>query len=784
MSVLFPSPFFRQPSFLLSLGLLPCAWVPAADFSKEIEPLLSEYCYDCHADGSAKGDFAMDDHGSVKELVSDLRHWVPIWENLRSHLMPPANKPQPSDAQRATLARWIEQEVFKLDHENPDPGRVTIRRLNREEYRHTISDLLGVEFDVEETLPADDTGYGFDTIGDVLTISPMLMEKYLEAAREIVSQCIKPQEAKIPFITIEGDKLTAQAPAKRNGKWLPFSQRADVSTRRIIEHPGEYRIHVEYRTVGSQEASDHTAALKVQVNGEQVSSQNLGWDNRKSITFTTKAPLTDGENVITFAIEEENPPGAEDKPLILNLLKVSLEGPMDGSHKVFPKDYYRTFYKGAPPQDPKNRTAYAREILRRLATQAFRRPVDEPTLDRLVNLAALAETAPKARFEDGIAHAATAILASPRFLFRAETQPEPDNPGKIVPIDEHALASRLSYFLWSSLPDSELTELAGKRELRADLAEQVDRMLADPKAERLVENFVGQWLQTRDVEGLNIDPRRVLGIKDLTEAFKVFGARQRRAMRLETEMLFGYLLKENRSALELFTADYTFLNESLAKYYGIPDVKGETMQRVSLSKDSHRGGILTHGSLLVVTSNPTRTSPVKRGLFVLDNFLGTPAPPAPPNVPTLEEAKKTGKKDMTMREAMILHREKPLCASCHARMDPLGLALENFNAVGMFRATENGQPIDTAGKLITGESFQTVEQLSQILATSRHTDFYRCLTSKMLTFAIGRGTEYYDAPTIDRIVADLEKNGGKLRTLIHGIVNSAPFQKRRGDGSH
>jgi hypothetical protein len=309
-------------------------------------------------------------------------------------------------------------------------------------------------------------------------------------------------------------------------------------------------------------------------------------------------------------------------------------------------------------------------------------------------------------------------------------------------------------------------------------------MLADPKAERLVENFVGQWLQTRDVEGLNIDPRRVLGIKDLSEAFKVFGARQRRAMRLETEMLFGYLLKENRSALELFTADYTFLNESLAKYYGIPDVKGETMQRVSLPRDSHRGGILTHGSLLVVTSNPTRTSPVKRGLFVLDNFLGTPAPPAPPNVPTLEEAKKTGKKDMTMREAMILHREKPLCASCHARMDPLGLALENFNAVGMFRATENGQPIDTAGKLITGESFQTVEQLSQILATSRHTDFYRCLTSKMLTFAIGRGTEYYDAPTIDRIVADLEKNGGKLRSLIHGIVNSTPFQKRRGDGSH
>ena len=758
--------------------------VSAVDFKKEIEPLLSEYCYDCHADGVAKGDFAMDDHDSVAELVSDLRHWVPIWENMRSHLMPPADKPQPTDAQRATLARWIEQDVFKLDHNNPDPGRVTIRRMNREEYRHTIADFLDVDFDVEESLPADDTGYGFDTIGDVLSISPMLMEKYLEAARSIVSEAIKPQEARIPITRIEGDKLIAKAPSKKTGKWLPFNQAAEVGTKRIIEHPGEYKIHVEYRTVGSEEASDHTAALKISVNGEAAGSQNLGWDNRKSITFTTKARLNDGENVLNFAIEEENKPGADDKPLILNLLKVSLEGPMDGSHKVFPKEYYRVFFKGAAPKDPAQRTAYAREIIKRLATQAFRRPVDEPTLDRLVKLAALGEAAPKAKFEDGIAHAATAILASPRFLFRAETQPEPDNPGKIVPLDEYALASRLSYFLWSSLPDAELLELAEKRELRANLKEQVDRMLADPKATRFVENFVGQWLQTRDVEGINIDPRRVLGIRDLSESFKVFGARQRRAMRLETEMLFSHLLKENRSALELFTADYTFLNESLAKFYGIPDVKGETMQRVSLPSDSHRGGVLTHGSLLVVTSNPTRTSPVKRGLFVLDNFLGTPAPPAPPNVPTLEEAKKGGKKNMTMRETMIIHREKALCASCHARMDPLGLALENFNAVGMYRAEENGQPIDTAGKLITGETFSTVGELSKILATSRREDFYRCITSKMLTFAIGRGTEYYDAPTIDRIVADLEKDGGKLRTVIHGIVNSAPFQKRRGDGTH
>jgi hypothetical protein len=753
------------------------------DFRKNIEPLLSTYCYDCHADGVDKGDFSMDAYESLSAHLEDREAWLRVWDNLRSHLMPPADEDQPGDAERAKLAGWIEKNVFKLDPANPDPGRVTIRRMNRQEYKYTVADLLGVDFNVNDALPPDDTGYGFDTIGDVLSISPMLMEKYLDAARKIVAVSVRPQKAEIPTITMKGDEFKAPAPLKKTGKWLPFNQPVEVTRKKVVEHAGEYQITVEYETTGSSEATSHAAEVTLKVNGQEVETQSLGWDNRSSLKFTAKAKLTEGENSFALATKEREKPLEGEKTLTLVVGKVGMQGPLDGRVKIYPRDYYRVFHKGGAPAAAAEKEAYAREILRRIADRAFRRPVDEGTLDRLMVLYGSAAAEPKTAFEEAVGFAVTAILASPKFLFRAEVQPEPNNPAKVVPVDEFALASRLSYFLWSSLPDAELFELAAKGELRANLADQVDRMLEDAKAQRFVENFVGQWLQTRDVEGINVDPRRVLGIRDLGDAFKVFGARQRRAMRLETEMFFANLIKENLSALEMFTANYTFLNEPLAKFYGIEGVKGDEMRKVSLTKESQRGGVLTQGSLLVVTSNPTRTSPVKRGLFVLENLLDTPAPPAPPNVPTLEEAKKASKTKLTMREMMVIHREKPLCASCHARMDDLGLALENFNALGMFRAEEEGKPIDTAGKLITGEMFTTVAELNHILATSRRGDFYRCITSKMLTFALGRGTEYYDSPTIDQIAAELEKNGGQMRTLIHGIVQSVPFQKRRGDGS-
>jgi mono/diheme cytochrome c family protein len=754
----------------------------AVDFRKDILPVLEDHCYDCHGEGAKKGDFTLDQYPSLEANLKDTNHWYAVWKNLSSQLMPPSDETQPTTEQRERVLRWIETTVFKLDPANPDPGRVTIRRLNREEYRNTIRDLLDYEFDTDEAFPEDDTGYGFDTIGDVLSISPLLLEKYVGAAGEIAEAVAGKAGGRIPTQSIEPDKFRLTNDPKKSAKLLPFADATTASYLKKIEFPGRYRISVDLRVSGSNEATTHSAKAALLVGGKPIEVQNLGWDYRKDLKLVGEADLTKGDNLLALEMIPGPPPPADENFLNLNVGKVRLQGPLDGSKLEYPPEYFRVFLDGPPPADAAARTVYARKILRQLADRAFRRPVDERTLDRLVAMAADAQKLPGANFERGIAQALTAILASPRFLFRAEIQAEPNNPGKIVPVDEFALASRLSYFLWNSLPDKELDELARKGQLRANLRAQVDRLLADERADRFVSSFVGQWLQTRDVEGVNIDSRRFLGVKDLGEAQKIFSQRLRRAMREETETLFAYLVKENRPATELLTADYTFLNETLAKYYKIPGVEGQEMRKVPLPADSpRRAGVLTHGSTLVVTSNPTRTSPVKRGLFILENILGTPAPPAPPNVPELEDTKKRGS-NLTMREMMVVHREAPLCAGCHARMDPLGLALENFTPIASFRADERGKPIDTAGKLITGEKFQNITELAQVLATQRQSDFYHCLSEKLLTYAVGRGLEYYDTVTIEKIVDALKKDGGAMRTLIYSVIESAPFQKRRGDG--
>jgi len=617
---------------------------PTADFS-EIQPVLENYCYGCHGYGAEEGGVVLDT--LHENPTASQEKWLAVWRNLRAQTMPPADSDQPSQEERDLVGRWIQSNVFQLDPKNPDPGRVTIRRLNRDEYRYTIEDLFGYRYRVDENFPPDDTGYGFDTIGDVLSMSPLMTEKYFDAAQEIVKEVV----------------------------------------------------------------------------------------------------------------------------------------PTDGKHD---DDYKKIFFDGPPPEDKEKRKAYARKILKHFGTKAFRRPIQEDTLDRLVGIQQHISSLPERTFEHGVAQAMAAILISPQFLYRAEIQPEPDNPGKVVNVDEYALASRISYFLWSSLPDEELTQLAREGKLRDNLHDQVDRMIDDPKSERFVRRFVGQWLQSQDVETLSIDARRALGLRDRGDANRIFSRTVRRAMREETEMLFEYILKENRPVGELLTADYAFLNKPLAKFYGLEDdidgLDNNRMQKFDLPKDSKRGGILTQGTFLVVTSNPTRTSPVKRGLFILDNILGTPPPPAPPDVPALEEVRQRGKR-LTMREQMELHRSEALCKSCHARMDPLGLSLEKFTYIGQFQKDDDGQPIETSGKLITGEEFSNVQELSQVLANERKIDFYRCLTEKLLTYALGRGLEYYDTPTVDIIVDDMLANDGKLRRMIHTLVDSAPFQMRRGDGN-
>lgn len=764
-------------------ALLPNPRSFAADVPPATREVLQKYCGDCHDNGAEEGGLALNQLLGAEDLRKDLPRWVAVWKNVRSQLMPPADQPQPHPEEREALLRWVEDRVFQLDRNHPDPGRVTARRLNRQEYRYTIQDMLGVDFRVEDAFPADDTGYGFDTIGDVLSLSPLQVEKYLEAARTIAGMAISTDPPKPPVLTLYGDHFRVAKADKGSAKSLSLHTPVIVERMQKIEHPGPYRWTFDWQRKGDTDGPDRLPSMIiVRVDDVEQSRQEVRAESPRDQQLSFELALTAGPHRCTIEIIPAEGMTPEKSPGDFSLRRADLTGPLDGSYVEYPASYRKIFIDGPPPSDPRARKEYASKILRSLADRAFRRPVDEETLSRLVAFAgSFDEGTDPMRFEKGIAEALAAILASPRFLFRTESQPNPDDKTTIVELDEYALASRMSYFLWSSLPDEELTRLAREGRLRAELKPQIDRMLADGKSQRMIRSFVGQWLQSRDVETINIDVRRVLKIKDLDEAFRTFNGNLRRAMREETEMLFAYLIRENRSVLDLLTADYSFLNESLARWYGIEGVQGNEMRKVDLPAESHRGGILTQASFLIVTSNPTRTSPVKRGLFVLDNILGTPAPAPPPNVPPLEAVKSEGKK-LSMREMMVKHREDALCASCHARMDPLGLALEQYDAAGRYRTEEAGQPIETAGQLITGEKFNNVQELSQVIATTRRRDFYTCLTEKMLTYALGRGLEYYDAPAVETIVARLESDGGAMRSLIDGIITSTPFQRRRGDG--
>lgn len=453
-----------------------------------------------------------------------------------------------------------------------------------------------------------------------------------------------------------------------------------------------------------------------------------------------------------------------------------------GPARRYPHRVGGVFSEGPPPDDVAARPAHLRDTIARLADRAFRGRGDDTTTDRLVAVARLAIEQPDGCFEKGVAAALAAMLSSPRFLFRIETDGRDDPPAAAdataVPLDGLALASRLSYFLWSSMPDDELLALGRDGRLHAECDRQIDRMLADPRSDRFVSDFVGQWLQTRDVEILPFDTRRVLRGRDRFLGRKIFSDRVRRDMRKETEMAFARLLRENRPATDLLVGRETFLSGPLARFYGIADVEGPEMRLVTLPAEAHRGGLLTHGSLLVVTSNPTRTSPVKRGKFILDNLLGTPAPPPPPDVPPLEAVAGPSGRTPTMRELMELHRQDALCNSCHARMDPLGLALEEYNAIGQ-RLGDDAEALDTSGRLITGEPFADAGDLAALIAGPRRHDFHRCLAEKLLVYALGRGLEYFDGPAVDTMVERQERDGGGLGTLVHAVCESVPFRMRR-----
>ncbi len=853
----------RAVAALVFLWVQPVASFAAEDalatFKREIQPVLNQYCYDCHGAGVAKGGVTLDEFSTTAEL-KDHKLWLRALNNVRSKIMPPADEAHLPPAEAEKLSSWIKRQVFELDPAVPDPGRVTVRRLNRTEYRNTIRDLTGMDFDTKKEFPADDSGHGFDNIGDVLTVSPMLLEKYLDAAQTIVTTVMPPGPTEVAERSVSGRRFGVVAPKKTlpptatelsaaatgpveaaaeappavkrpapeiagDALELSYYTPVVVETKHRVEHAGKYEVVLDLRPVErfvDNQFDTNQCRLIFSVDGEKRLEREFARTGGKSLTFRFDCDWQPGEHTFTCEIQTVGADRPQVRQLRLRLNAVAVRGPMAKEHWVTPKDYGR-FFPRAVPADLAGRRAYAGEILERFATRAFRRPADEATVKRLVTLAESVFTQPNTTFEAGLAQAMVAVLASPRFIFREEGV-EPLRAGQSHPfIDEYALASRLSYFFWSTMPDEELFRLARENRLRASLAGQITRLLKHPRSGELVRNFTGQWLQARDITTVVLDDnaiyqrehpptktslearatsRRIQAIPEaqrspadvaaLAEARKAFGERRarpmvptlstrlRQSMQEETEMLFEYLLKEDRPLTELIDSNYTFLNEELAKHYGIEGVTGRAMRKVTLPPDSLRGGVLTMGSVLAVTSNPTRTSPVKRGVFILDSILGTPAAPPPPNIPSLEDAASPEKlRSMTLRENMALHATNPLCASCHSRMDPLGLALENFNAMGQWRTAEMNQSIEAAGQLITGEKFADIRELKRILATAHRGDFYRCVSEKLLTYALGRGTEYTDTDTLDELVAKLEAADGRPSVLIRGIIESASFQQRR-----
>jgi mono/diheme cytochrome c family protein len=768
-----------RPWCLLVLGLA-AGTAPAAgeDFTRDGLAFVEKHCLHCHGDKKPKGDLDLHRYRDATAVLKDRKVWQAVLDRVRAGEMPPPKRPQPAPGEVEAFVRSVEAVFARANGGRPDPGRVTARRLNRVEYNNTIRDLVGVDFHPAEDFPSDDVGYGFDNIGDVLSVSPLHMERYLAAAESIVARAIvvgpPPRPARRP---VEAQFLLPQDRKRFRDKPVrELETKDELYTYYKIHEEGDYRLRIR---AAARPAGEEPARLALRLDGREVHTtavRALPADYQSQPLHLTPGRY---RAAITFLNphaapkEPQGPKGGEVKRALV-VQRLELEGPLDS----YPASHKRLMActPGKPPREQ------AREILTRFASRAYRRPATAAEVERLLTVVDDAQKHGE-KLEAGVGLAVQAVLVSPRFLFRLEPDDRPGEPGP-RPIDDYQLASRLSYFLWSSMPDDELFALAGKRALHADLDGQVKRMLKDPRADALVENFAMQWLQLGRLKLASPD----------TNLFPVFDEKLRGAMARETELFVGAVFREDRSILELLDADFTFLNEPLARHYGIVDtngnragqkntrpggrpIRGERFVRVSLG-ESGRGGLLTQASVLTVTSNPTRTSPVKRGKWVLEQILGTPPPAPPPGVPELPDGPKAALTG-SLRQRMEQHRANPSCAVCHTKMDALGFAFENFDAVGAFRSRDGDFQIDPSGTLPGGRSFRGPAELKKILQQKKDL-FARCLSEKMLTYALGRGLEPYDRPAVDRIVASLAKEDYRFSTLVREIVRSDPFRLRRG----
>ena len=783
-------------------GQVSRAQAPSASAPTAASPhraLLDQYCVACHNDRTRQAGLTLQaiDTDQIGQIAEEVEVWEKVARKLRARTMPPPGRPRPDDAVYDAVAVSVESALDRAAEAEPNPGRPPIHRLNRVEYRNAVRDLLALDIDERALLPPDESGYGFDNIADILAISPVLLDRYMVAAEKISrlaigDASIRPavQKYTVPYTLWQDGRMSEE---------LPFGSRGGLAVRHLFPLDGEYVIRLSLQRAygnhirGLGEAYD----IELRLDRRRITQFTVGgdgerapWDavarpsfyeqtadeglevriNLKAGTRLVSAAFLDRAAVAEGVLEPR--PGvsslaySRDRNAAMALDSIEISGPYNARTPEDTPSRRRVFV--CSPVEATEEDRCAAKILSTLARRAFRRPVVDEDVQPLLSL--YREGRNEGGFEAGIQVALRGILIDPEFLFRVERDPVSAAPATAYRLADVELASRLSFFLWSSIPDDELLEVAERGDLsnRPILEAQVARMLRDARSDALVDNFFGQWLLLRNMRTVSPDP----------DAFLDFDENLRDAMERETELFVESQVRDDHSVLDLLRSDYTFLNERLARHYGIPNVYGNHFRRVTL--DAHgRAGLLGQGSILTVTSYPNRTSPTKRGLWVLENLLGSPPPPPPPNVPGLPDADHPDEgRSLSMRERMEVHRTSPVCASCHVLMDPLGFSLENFDGIGAWRTIDGGTPINASSSLPDGSRFEGPVGLRDLLL-GQEERFAETVTEKLLTFALGRGVEYYDGPAVRKVTQDAAASDYRWSSLILGIVESTPFQMRR-----
>jgi hypothetical protein len=793
----------------MSAASAPAATPPAQTASaapaavSEQRTLVNRYCVTCHNEKLKTANLLLDkadlDHVGASAAV-----WEKVVRKLRANMMPPPGMPRPDAARRDEFVSWLEDSLDAAAAAAPNPGRPAVHRLNRAEYTNAIRDLLAVEVDARALLPIDDSSYGFDNIADVLSVSPGLLERYMLAAQKISRMAVGDPATRPASDTYKVSSYLSQD--QRMNEELPFGSRGGIAVRHHFPIDGEYVVRVRLLRDHNVDIIGlvHPNQIEVRVDGAKITEFTVGGkypvpvlnritgkqdgaapdqrdydknaDDDLEVRFSvkagprvvgvafikTRAALTEGVDPSRWPIRSAS--GQDKYTVNPGIASIRIAGPYNGTGVGDTPSRQRIF--SCHPTGKQDEMACATKVLSALGRRAFRRPLTDKDVQTLLGLYQAGHQS--GTFEDGIELALRGILVDPDFLFRVEHDPANVAPGSVYRLSDLELASRLSFFLWSSIPDDELLALAARGKLKEPgvLEQQVRRMLADKRSKELVNNFAGQWLQLRNMRVVVPDPK----------VFPEFDDTLREAMLTETELFFESQLREDRSVVDLLTADYTFVNERLARHYGIPNVYGSHFRRVDLDENSVAGGLLGQASILTVTSYAERTSPTRRGKWLLENVLGTPPPPPPPDIPDLPDAGKDDK-HMTMRQRMEQHRTNPVCASCHRTMDPMGFAMENFDAIGRWRTSDGSSEIDSSGTLPDGTKLSGPNELRKLLPSQREA-FAGTVTEKLLIYALGRGIEPYDMPAVRQIMREAAGHDYTWSSVILGIARSMPFQKR------